>query len=100
MALATEVIWLHAIARKAVFEVERDQRWYSGVDDDNVEQPADVPANMVDDLDYFARSRRLGILMMGDPLQLTNVQFLPNLWHGFQRQFLLRHPFLPNLQNA
>lgn len=46
-APAVDVNWLPCVARKAISEVERNNRWYCGVFEVNKGAPADLPANVV-----------------------------------------------------
>lgn len=92
MAPAVHVNGLPGVARMSLSEVNRDYQWYCGKLTDNAGQTADVAVDVVDDLDDVSRRSRFGKKMVGLPLQPMIVPLFSHLWHGFQRQFPIRHP--------
>lgn len=59
MAPALDVNGLPGVARKMIFEVERDHRRYHGIVGDDTGQPSDFQAVVVDDVDNHLEKKWL-----------------------------------------
>lgn len=59
MTTAVDVNRILGVQRKTISEVERHQQLYRGIVDDDAGQSADVPADVMDDLDDFFEQKTL-----------------------------------------
>lgn len=70
---AMDVNWLPAVTRKTITEGHCDYQRYHGILDDNTGQPADVPADVVDDVHEMFSNEVDWERMEDHPLQTTIV---------------------------